>query len=122
MIPVCRRWGIRLFTVLTRAAAGTGRFGDAQCGYTAASRALLHHIHLDTLYHGYGFPNHMLIRVIQEGYRICEVPVRPIYGDETSGIRPLTDLPRLFFQLGRRAFGRRVPDRRPTGRRAFRKP
>ncbi|MBC7173163.1 MAG: hypothetical protein H5U40_12070 [Polyangiaceae bacterium] len=36
---------------------------------------------------GYGYPNDLLASASAAGLRIVEVPVRPIYADEISGVR-----------------------------------
>lgn len=98
-MPISRKLGIGVFSALTRWVSGFREIGDAQCGYTAASRKLLEHLDLDGLTEGYGYPNDMLIRVLAGGFRMREVPVRPIYGDEQSGIRPWIDLPRMALRI-----------------------
>lgn len=101
-IPLMRRVGIRFFTILTRIMSGTGTFDDAQCGFTAASISMLKQIDLDLLTERYGFPNEMILNVLARGFRMAEVPVRPIYGREQSGIRVWKDLPRMAWRIIRK--------------------
>ncbi|MGB4099555.1 MAG: glycosyltransferase [bacterium] len=98
-IPFFRGVGIRLFTFFTQLAAGRNDFGDSQCGFTAAGRKLLESLDLDSMTQRYGFPNDMILRLTKSGFSMAEVPVRPIYGNEKSGIKPLRDLPSIFFQI-----------------------
>jgi glycosyltransferase involved in cell wall biosynthesis len=73
---------------LTGRAAGLARLSDSQCGYTAISAHALDAIDLDGLWPRYGYPNDLIGQIALAGLRIVEVPVRPVYGSETSGVRP----------------------------------
>jgi len=64
------------------------RIGDSQCGYTALSRKAAEQIPLSELWPRYGYPGHLLLTLAQAGLRVSEVPVRPIYQGERSGLRP----------------------------------
>ncbi len=86
-MPWSRRWGTRLLARLTSWVAGHP-ISDSQCGYTAISRATVRETCLDDLWSGYGYPNELLIRLIASGLRVAEVPVRPVYQSEKSGLRP----------------------------------
>lgn len=85
-MPALRRRGTRLFGVLTGMLAGRP-IRDAQCGYTALSRSAAERIDLHALWRGYGYPNDLLVRLARAGVPIAEVPVRPVYRDEESGLR-----------------------------------
>jgi dolichol-phosphate mannosyltransferase len=98
-IPFTRRVGIGFFTLLTRLAAGRNDFGDSQCGFTAARRQLLECLDLDALPPRYGFPNDMILNVCRAGLTMVDIPVRPIYGDEQSGINPWRDLPGIACRI-----------------------
>jgi len=80
------RWlGNHLFSFLTRLAIGL-EVRDSQCGYVAMNRTALRLLPWDRLWSGYGYPNDWLSWLVESRVRLCEVPVRPIYGDERSGI------------------------------------
>jgi glycosyltransferase involved in cell wall biosynthesis len=80
------RWiGNRLFSWLTCWALGV-TVSDSQCGYTALSRHIARRVPLDQLWYGYGYPNDLLGWLTLAGARICEVPVKPVYGQEISGV------------------------------------
>ena len=42
---------------------------------------------LDALYPRYGYPNDMLLRLAEQGARLAQPTVRPVYADEISGLR-----------------------------------
>lgn len=86
-MPLHRRWGSRLLAVVTSRVAGHV-VGDSQCGYTALSRKAALRLDFERLWRGYGYPNELLIALCRKGARITEVPVRPVYRDEASGLRP----------------------------------
>lgn len=106
IMPRDRFIGNVVFTVLTKWASGYWRIVDSQCGYTAISRRTLEVLDLDSVYPRYGFPNDLLIRLNVIQARVCDVPVRVVYGDEVSGINPWTTIPRISLLLIRGFFMR----------------
>ena len=91
-------WGL---TLLTRAVSGYWRMSDSQCGYTAVCRRTLRRLPLSELYPRYGYPNDLLARLHALGARVVDVPVRPVYGSEESGISELRIIPSMLHLLGR---------------------
>jgi glycosyltransferase involved in cell wall biosynthesis len=86
-MPVVRRLAGRILSLATRAASGLD-VDDCQCGYTALSAAAARELPLDELWPRFGYPNDLLVMLAARGLRVSEVSVRPVYADETSGIRP----------------------------------
>jgi glycosyltransferase involved in cell wall biosynthesis len=81
------RWlGNRVFSSLTRQALGVD-VHDSQCGYVAMNRRTKEGLDWDRVWKGYGYPNDVLSCLTLGGLRVGEVPVRPVYGSEQSGIR-----------------------------------
>lgn len=81
------RWlGNHVFSFLTRRALGTST-RDSQCGYIAMGRRALSAVDWNGLWKGYGYPNDLLCQLSLQALRVQEVPVRPVYGNEKSGIR-----------------------------------
>jgi glycosyltransferase involved in cell wall biosynthesis len=85
-MPLCRYLGNQVLSFATRRATGL-LVRDSQCGYTALHRRAAEHLPWHALWHGYGYPNDLLGRLVQHGARVRDVVVRPVYADEQSGIR-----------------------------------
>ncbi|SFR49221.1 glycosyltransferase family 2 protein [Halorubrum sodomense] len=105
-----RMFGNVLLTGLTRIASGYWRMADPQNGYTAISSRALDRVEFESLYEDYGFCNHLLVRLNKQGLRIADVPMRAVYGDETSNIRYASFVPRLSLLLFRSYLGRLLDD------------
>lgn len=81
------RWlGNRIFSRLTRHAIGV-EVQDSQCGYAAMNRCTKQELDWGRLWKSYGYPNDLLSALTLCGLRVREIPVRPVYGAEQSGIR-----------------------------------
>jgi hypothetical protein len=96
---------------LTRRATGLSALSDSQSGYTVISAGALARIDLEHLFPRYGYPNDLVGMLALAGCRVRDVPVRPVYGSETSGIRPWHVA--LILGLIARTAWRRVANRRP---------
>lgn len=110
-MPWTRRLGNRALTALTRWATGLD-VGDAQCGFTALSASGAGRLDLADVWPRYGYPNDLLVRATRAGLRWRRVVVRPVYGDEVSGVRPWDALFVVPFAIARalvRSRRRRVP-------------
>jgi dolichol-phosphate mannosyltransferase len=94
-MPWMRRFATALLSLFTTLATGQ-RVGDPQCGYTATSSNILNSWDWKRSWRGYGYPNHWLIHLSREGWRWLEVPVRSIYRNEVSGLKPM----RFFMTVG----------------------
>jgi glycosyltransferase involved in cell wall biosynthesis len=88
IIPIERSVAGRVLSAMTRRAAGLSALSDSQCGYTVISANAARKIDLDKIYPRYGYPNDLLGKIARAGLTIREIPVRPVYGDEQSGVRP----------------------------------
>lgn len=85
-MPLLRRAGGELLSFATRAATGL-EVSDCQCGFTALSAEAARALPLDDLWPRFGYPNDLLGMLAASGARVTEVPVRPVYADEASGVR-----------------------------------
>ena len=61
---------------------------DNQSGYRLLSRRLIEAV-LESREHGYEFEMDMILIAIKRGWPIEGVPIRTIYGDEVSNIKPM---------------------------------
>lgn len=86
VMPRGRLVGNILLSSLTKLTSGCWRVFDSQCGYTAISRRALEAIDC-RLFARYGYPNDILARLRARGAKVQDVPVRPIYDGQPSGIR-----------------------------------
>jgi glycosyltransferase involved in cell wall biosynthesis len=111
-MPLPRRFAGRLLAIATRLATGL-QVDDCQCGYTAISRAAALGLPLDDLWPRFGYPNDLLGMLAARGLSVLEVPVRPVYGDERSGVRAWHALSILL--LIARRYLRERPVRRALG-------
>ncbi len=113
LMPTTRFIGNHALAALTRIATGVD-VRDSQCGYTALSREGARRLRLDRLWPRYGYPNDLLASAAMAGLRIREVPVRPIYADETSGVGLRHALVVVPFVLARAALRRLTEERAPA--------
>jgi glycosyltransferase involved in cell wall biosynthesis len=107
-MPPVRRLSNWLGTLLLSSALGR-RIDDNQSGYRLVGRRLMDAT-LDSSESGFAFEVEMIAICLREGWDIDWVPVRTIYGDEESHIRPVQHL-REFLGVTRRA--QRIARERP---------
>jgi glycosyltransferase involved in cell wall biosynthesis len=86
-MPWLRRLAGKILSLATRLASGLD-VDDCQCGYTAIGRHALCTLPLEELWPRFGYPNDLLLLLAEQGLSVREVTVRPVYGDERSGVRP----------------------------------
>lgn len=87
-MPAWRRLGNAVLTRWTRQVAGYPSLRDSQCGFTVLCARVLSELPLADLVVGYGYPNDLLVMLGERGVTLLEVPITPVYGDESSGITP----------------------------------
>jgi glycosyltransferase involved in cell wall biosynthesis len=98
-MPFVRWLGTHALSHLTRWTTGLD-VADSQCGYTALHRRAADRIDLDALFPSYGYPNDLLSRLAEASVPVEDVVVRPVYGEERSGLRPrhlLVAFPRVLL-------------------------
>ena len=86
-MPKDRIFGNLVLTWVTRRLSGYRTLRDAQCGYTAIATKWVPLLMDAPIEPGYGFPNSLLAYLGGAGARLGQVCVRPIYGDERSGLK-----------------------------------
>ena len=99
-MPVSRRAGSELLSLFTRLSTGL-RVSDTQCGYTALAARAASVLPLSELFPRYGYPNDLLGMLAARRFHVVDVPVRPVYADERSGLRPW-HAARIPFVIARR--------------------
>jgi glycosyltransferase involved in cell wall biosynthesis len=77
------------------------RVRDNQSGYRLLSRRLIEAV-LGSKEQGYEFEMDMILIAVKRGWRIEGVPIRTIYGDEKSNIKPIQHVMH-FFRMVRTA-------------------
>lgn len=106
-VPRVRYLGNSALSLMTKTASGYWHIADSQTGYTVVSLRALETIQLDKLYPRYGFPNDMLVQLNVYGFRVLDVPIRPVYGvGERSGIKLHKVIPTISWLLFRRFWWR----------------
>ncbi len=108
MMPPLRRVANVLGTAALSAAVGRW-IPDNQSGYRLVGRKLMNAM-LDSREDGFAFEVEMIAICLRERWSIAWVPIRTIYGDETSHIEPRHHL-RDFLAVTRRA--RRIAHAKP---------
>ncbi len=99
VMPKYRFIGNATLSLLTKIASGYWKLSDFQTGYTAISLSTLQKLPLKKIYRRYGFPNDILVKCNVINARVLEVPVKPIYNDERSGIRLWKVIPKISWLL-----------------------
>ncbi|MBI5037523.1 MAG: glycosyltransferase family 2 protein [Candidatus Kerfeldbacteria bacterium] len=99
VMPKYRFLGNSFLSLLTKIASGYWKMVDSQTGYTAISLQTLQRIDLKALYPSYGFPNDLLVKLNVINARVVEIPIRPIYAGQKSGIRLSSVIPRISWLL-----------------------
>lgn len=84
-MPLLRRSGSVLLSWLTRLTTGYD-VDDCQCGFTALDVRAAKRLALEELWPRYGYPNDLLALLRRADAKVVEVPVRPIYAGESSGL------------------------------------
>ena len=107
-MPPLRRLSNWLGTVTLSTALGRW-IDDNQSGYRLTGRRLMSAM-LDSAESGFAFEVEMIAVCLREGWSIEWVPIRTIYGDEPSHIRPLRHLREFLAVTGRaRRIARELP-------------
>jgi len=85
-MPKLRLLGNIVLTFLTKLASGYWHIFDPQNGFTAVQVRCLRAINLDRIHKRYFFENDMLVQLNIHNFRVKDVSMPAIYGQERSGI------------------------------------
>ena len=106
IMPKHRFFGNTLLTLLTKFASGYYHIMDPQMGYTALNLKIYPYLELSNLIKRYGYPGHLLYILNLSDAKVADVEVKPHYGEERSGIKLLTFIPKLIYLLIKLFFSR----------------
>ncbi|RKM57879.1 glycosyltransferase family 2 protein [Butyrivibrio sp. CB08] len=107
IMPQIRYFGNNILSLLTKIASGYWTVSDTQTGYTAISLKALNSIPIHQIYHYYGYPNDILVKLNISNCIIAEVPIKPVYNiGEQSKMKILKVVPRISALLFKRFFER----------------
>ena len=106
-MPRHRVLGNIVLSFLTKASSGYWNLFDPQNGYTAIHRSALERLPLHRVGRGYEFQNDLLIHLNILRIPARDVPVPAVYGDEVSGLRLHSAVPRILRELAR-GFWKRI--------------
>jgi glycosyltransferase involved in cell wall biosynthesis len=95
-MPCSRRFANGFSSSWTAWLAGQ-RVSDSQCGYRLHSRRLLEHTPLTP--GRYEVETEVVVRAARLGFRIAEVEIPTVYGEQKSQIHTLRDVPRIVGAL-----------------------
>lgn len=97
VMPKVRFFGNASLSLLTKIASGYWHVADSQTGYRAIGKAALKAIDWDAGYKRYGQPNDVLVSLNIHGFRVADVPVKPLYGvGEVSTLK----VRKVIFTIG----------------------
>lgn len=105
VMPRYRYVGNMMLTLLTKFATGYWHVIDPQCGYTAISLKAISSIPIETMTKRYGYNADILNMLNLKNFKVKDVAVQPIYGEEKSKIKLYKYIPttsilllKLFFK------------------------
>ncbi len=107
-MPPLRRFANRFSSAWCSGIAGQ-RISDSQCGYRLYRREVLAKTPVRAS--RYEVETEMAVRAARLGFRVAEVGIPTVYGDEKSHLSITRDVPRIVGMMLRLAF-----ERRPTGK------
>lgn len=86
-MPTYRFIGNNGLTFLSKFATGYWHVVDTQCGYTAISLEAISSIPIESMVKGYGYNANILQMLNLKNFRVKDVKVKPVYGEEKSKIK-----------------------------------
>lgn len=97
-MPLVRLW-TNLFTSWVVSRLAGARITDSQSGYRLLKRRVFERVKYSSS--RFDAESEILVKACRMGFRVIEVPISTIYGDEKSKIHPFVDTVR-FFRMVRR--------------------
>jgi len=109
-MPMFRVLGNTILTFLNKLASGYWNIFDPQNGYTAIKTSVLQQLDLDRISKRYEFENDMLVQLNIRNFRVKDVSISALYGEEKSKIKLHTFIPRTSLFL-LKSFIRRITEK-----------
>lgn len=107
IVPQIRYFGNNILSLMTKVASGYWSVSDTQTGYTAISLSALNKINLYDIYHTYGCPNDILVKLNIANCTLLEVPIKPVYNvGEKSKMKIFKVVPGISWLLVKSFFKR----------------
>jgi glycosyltransferase involved in cell wall biosynthesis len=100
-MPPLRRFANR-FSSAWCSAIARQQISDSQCGYRLYRREVL--LRTPVRASRYEVETEMAVRAARLGFRLAEVTIPTVYGDETSHLSPTRDVPRIVGMMLRLTF------------------
>lgn len=97
-MPTLRKLGNLALSLLGKFSSGYWQVFDPTNGYTAIHADVLRALPLDKLAQRYFFESDLLFRLNLIGAVVCDIPMKAVYGVETSGLRIGRAVPEFFFK------------------------
>ncbi|MBG1233590.1 glycosyltransferase family 2 protein [Aestuariivirga litoralis] len=107
-MPTLRLLGNASLSFFTKLSTGYWQTFDPTNGYIAIHASLIDELPLQKIAKRYFFESDLLFRLALIGARVVDVPMRGHYGDETSGLKPLNEIPRFAISHLRNTYKRIV--------------
>ena len=107
-MPLGRFLGNGMLSFLTKLASGYWNVFDPANGYVAISGPVFDELPIDRIHRRYIFETDMLCELGLLRAVVMDVPMRAVYGDESSGLSPIRHVLPLFLHTGTRFFRRVV--------------
>ena len=98
-MPKHRLIGNSILSILTKFATGYWNILDPQSGYTAISINALRKIQITNMVKGYGYNADILNMLNLQNFKVVDVDIEPIYGDEKSKIKLKSYIPNVSWLL-----------------------
>lgn len=97
-MPLTRLLGNAGLSFLAKISTGYWNIFDPTNGYTAISGSLLRQLPYQKISNRYFFETDMLFRLYLLRAKVQDVPMRAVYGEEKSSLRPLAVLPEFAIK------------------------
>ena len=105
-MPLVRMFGNGILSFMTKLSSGYWNVFDPTNGYIAIVGTVFDELPLDKIHPRYFFETDMLCQLGLLRAVVMDIPMRAIYGDESSGLSPIRQIPSFFCRNMARFFRR----------------